>query len=51
MPICFLRRERKGTEADGWESGEELGGIGEREIVIRIYCLEKSIFNKRKEKN
>lgn len=39
MPACFLRRDRKRGDE------EELGGVGG--IVIRIYCVNKNIFNKR----
>lgn len=49
MPTCFLRGERKGTDADGRE-GDGTGRNGGRESVIRMYFLENSIFNKRKEK-
>lgn len=46
MPVCFLKK------ACGfrWEGlGEELGGTGGGETVIRTYCMKKkSAFNKRK---
>lgn len=52
MPICFLR-DRKGMNTDGKEGEEELGGVGRGKPVIRmygmkIYCIEKSVFNKMK---
>ena len=51
MPICFLMRDRKGMSTDGKEGEEELGGVGRGKTVIRmygmkIYCIEKSVFNK-----
>lgn len=32
-----VREKERVIELGGWEGGD-LGGIGEREIVIRIYC-------------
>lgn len=46
----LFSKERKGTDADGREDGEELGGIEGRETVIRIYCLEKICFQWKKRK-
>jgi hypothetical protein len=33
-------KERKGMDMDGWEGGEDLGRIGGREPMIRIYCIK-----------
>lgn len=41
MPVCFLRRERKSVDLYGRVGRERLGGNGERENTIRIYCLKK----------
>lgn len=48
MPVCFLRRDRKGMDQDGRGDEEELGGAETEENIIRIYCRGKFIFNKRK---
>lgn len=41
MPICFLRKDRKGVDANGRESGKELGeGVGGKD-TFRIYCMKK----------
>lgn len=40
-------RDRKGVDADGRRDGEELRGIEEGEIIIRLYCMKKNVFNKR----
>lgn len=39
MPICSLIKEGLGLGLNGWEGGEDLGGI-ERETVIKIYCMK-----------
>lgn len=39
MPICSLIKEGLGLGLNGWEGGEDLGGIG-RETVIKIYCMK-----------
>ena len=42
IPDCFLTRDRKGMDPDG----KEQRGIGGREnIIIRMHCVKKSIFN------
>lgn len=41
MPVCLLRRERKSVDLNGRVGREGLGGNGERENTIRIYCLKK----------
>lgn len=30
-----------------WESGEDLGGFGVRENMIKIYCVKKFNFKKK----
>lgn len=47
MPVGFPTRDRKGVDSDGREDGENLGGVGEGETVIRKYCM-KNIYDKRK---
>lgn len=37
---------RNGVDSGGREDGEELGGVGEGETVLLIYCIKKSIFTK-----
>lgn len=41
-------RDRKGVDLDGREGGQNLGGVGGGESKIRILCMKKYIFNKRK---
>jgi hypothetical protein len=41
MLVCFLRREGKGVDLVGMEMREDLKGFGERETIIRIYCMKK----------
>jgi hypothetical protein len=41
MPVCFLKREKKGIELDEWRSGEDLEGDEGGETVIRIHCYEE----------
>jgi hypothetical protein len=48
VPVCFLRRDRKGVHLYGRGGGEKLGGIEGGETVISTYCMKKSIFKKRK---
>lgn len=52
MPFCILMRERKRKCGFGWvRSGEDLGGVGVRGIMIRIYCIKiylKKMKNERK---
>lgn len=48
LDVYFLVRERrKGVYLCGEGSGEDLGGTGEGEIIIVIYCIGKYIFNKK----
>lgn len=35
-------------DLDGRGNGKGLGVFGEGETVVRIYCMKKTIFNKRK---
>lgn len=52
MPVCLLRRERKSVDLNGRVVREGLGGNGERENTIRIYCLKKiSVKNIEKKRN
>lgn len=41
-------RARKGVDLDVRGDGEDLEGVEGREAIIRISCLKKSVFNKRK---
>ena len=50
MPVCFLMRDRKCIDPDGRRGVEKLGGIQRRETIIKIYCIEKSIFKKTNKK-
>lgn len=44
-------RDRKRMYVEGRGGGEDLGGIEEREAIIKIYCITKEfIFNKRGER-
>lgn len=36
-------RNYKSVNLGGWGSGEDLGVLGEGEIVIRIHCMKKTI--------
>lgn len=49
MPASFLIREKEEEWVVGG-SGEDLGGVGEGEKVIRIHCMKKTIFNNNKKK-
>lgn len=46
MLVCILMRMRdyKSVTLGGWGSGEDLGVLGEGEIVIRIHCMKKNYF-------
>lgn len=45
-PVCFLKGDGKGTvDLDGRGGGEELGGAEGEEIISRILCVKKTIFN------
>lgn len=33
----------KGVALDGWESGDDLGGVGGGQAIVRTYCM-KNIF-------
>ena len=57
--LCFILllsleassfRDIKGVESEGREGGEELGEVEKVETIIRIYCMQKCIFSKRKMK-
>lgn len=48
MSVCFLSRDRTGVGLDGRGNGKGLGVLGEGETAVRIYCMKKTIFNKRK---
>jgi hypothetical protein len=48
MPICFLRKERKKgvpNEVKGGGGAEDLRGIREPQIIIKMYCLKKVLFS------
>jgi hypothetical protein len=49
MPVCFLRKE-KYVDLDRRGRKKELSRFVEVETMSRIYCMDKSIFNKRKRK-
>lgn len=38
--VCFLMRDRNGVDRDG---GEDLGGVGEGETIIKTYYVRKKI--------
>lgn len=44
MPVCFLKRER-GMDPEVTVGREEVAEVGEGGTIIRIYCLEKSLFS------
>jgi hypothetical protein len=48
MLLCSVRRERKGQDLDGRGGGKEFGGSRGRETIVRLYCMGKIYFNKRK---
>lgn len=39
--VCFLIRDRKVVDPDGWEDGTNLEGEEEAETVIRICYMTK----------
>lgn len=41
----LIMSNRKGVDSDGREDDEELGGVGEGDTVIRIYCMKKTYFH------
>lgn len=41
-------RDRKGVDPERSGSGGELGGAQRGETIIRIHCMKKRLFNKRK---
>lgn len=46
----FFPKDRQSVHLGGKGDGGDLGGIGKREVVIRIYCMKKPVSNKRKKK-
>lgn len=48
MPVGFPTRDRKGVDSDGREDGENLGEVGERETVIRKYCMKGSMIKEKR---
>lgn len=49
LDVCFLGRDRKGVDLMSREVGRDWEVLGERETIIRIYCMKKYIFNKKKQ--
>lgn len=47
----FFPKDRQSVHLGGKGDGGDLGGIGKREVVIRIYCMKKPVSNKRKKKS
>jgi hypothetical protein len=43
LPVLFLTRDRKRLDADESGAKAEMGGVGGRETVFRIYRKEKSL--------
>lgn len=41
-------RERKGVDLGERRSWDELGGVKEGKTILRIYCMNKPIFNFKK---
>lgn len=41
LDACFLMIKRKGMDLSGRGGGEDLGGVGRRETIIRIECMKK----------
>ena len=50
MPVCFLTRDRKGVDTDKRGDGEELGGVGGWETIIKIYWVKKDLFSIKEKK-
>lgn len=48
MTACFLMRDQTGVDMDARGDREELGGVGIRETVIRIYYMKKGYFQSKK---
>ena len=46
MPFDFIRTDRKSVALDGRGDVEELGGLGEQENLVKIFCMT-FFFNKR----
>lgn len=45
--FCLLSKIKKeGMELGGWSDGEDLGGEGAGETVIRIHCMKKKVLKK-----
>jgi hypothetical protein len=45
-PVCILMRDKRREVAPDEMRSREI--LGEREIVINVYCIENLFFNKRK---
>lgn len=44
----MFSKERQESDRKG--CGEELGGVGVEETVIRIYCVKKNLFSRKEKK-
>lgn len=46
MTICFLKKKRtKGYNLDRRGGGNDLQRVGERETVIKIYSMKRTLFS------
>lgn len=43
--VCFKREREKSIKLFGEGGGKNLGGIGEEENMIKIYCMKILVFN------
>ena len=43
MPVCVLKRNRKGVDLDEEAGVEDLRGVGRGETIIKIDCM-KNLF-------
>lgn len=41
MPACFLKIDRNGMDMGRRGDGDNFIGVGEGEIVTRLYCMKK----------
>lgn len=44
LPICFLKREKKGLWLEERRGGEDLGEDKAGKTMVRLYCINKSYF-------
>lgn len=50
LTACFPKKAKRRHGISWMERWMDLIGVGEGEILIRIYCMKKIVFNRKKEK-